>query len=104
MRSLKKPDNGGYCIKLRKSGNESYYTLMGKHGKVAQCETCGFRPHQRLYPKDAILLLKAAQEGDFKSVEKYMEEFLKDRGLMSLVEPETPDADIDFDDLLGDEW
>jgi len=102
LRALKKPDNGGYCIKLRKSGKESYYTLTGKHGKVGQCGICGFRPYHRLYAEDAIALLKAAQEGEFKTVETYMQAFLKNRGLMSLIEPEEPVPD--FGDLLGDDW
>ena len=83
LRSLKKPDNGGFCIKTVKEDNVLYYTLLGKHGAVAECSKCGFKPHQRFTPKDAVELYKSASS---ETVKKYCYEALKKWGLVSLIQ------------------
>jgi hypothetical protein len=103
VRNLRKPDNGGFCIRTRVKNKVNFFTLIGRHGNVAHCTACDFAPYRRLDAEDAVRLYRASQDGDYKSIEDFMRTFLRDRGLAALID-EVPQPEEDVLDLLGDDW
>ena len=103
VRNLRKPDNGGFCITTSVKNKVNYFTLKGRHGNIARCVACDFAPYRRLDAEDAVRMYRASQDGDYKAIEDFMQSFLRDRGLATLIDAE-PEPEEDFGDLLGDDW
>jgi len=105
IRNLRKPDNGGFCIRTRVDKKVNFFTLIGRHGNVAQCAICDFAPYRRLSPEDAVGLYHASKNGEYTTVEEFMRGFLREKGLLALIDEEPPpEAEEDYADLIGDDW
>lgn len=87
VRNLRKPDNGGFCIKTEMIEKVNYFTLLSRHGKVPKCDVCHFEEYCRYTTDTAVAHYEALVTGDLGVMRAFIRTFLKDRGMLSLIEP-----------------